>query len=489
MDQILHKPEIGTVDTAILLTSTGIFDPRGLKSSTKGALRRVGGLTLFERSLLTLQRAGISHILALVGEEEPELRQLVKQDERIHAVIRWLPIREFPPDNPQTWNTLAEGIQGSCLVLSCQMICTPSFVERLCEKGREGQAVLAMGGPHAGNQQGNPGVVIQPAHLSSGDSPRVFLHDSPDEDEKGLEPGRVPSHTTPAADLIVLPTRLLGISGSWKTPPVSPIRLALEQAAAEGTMQTLATTPLEYVDTRGPDGACMAERTLFQALQSTKGSLDGWVDRYFNRKVSGYLSRLFIRLRLTPNMITILSMVIGLMGASAFALGTHQTGILGALLFQLSVIIDCCDGEVARLTFSESPFGQELDILADNVVHIAIFAGIALGSFIQGPWAMSALPLLCGIVAILANGLSLWCIQRIRFLKSRPIRWRRLAEGPRKKLDHLLTKVANRDFSLIVLLCACLDLLHWFLLASAIGASLFALTLSWHLRRALLSSA
>ena len=93
---------------------------------------------------------------------------------------------------------------------------------------------------------------------------------------------------------------------------------------------------------------------------------------------------------------------------------------MGALLFQLSVIIDCCDGEVARLTFSESKFGQELDIWADNVVHMALFAGIACGAYLSGPWEQTLLPLLLGGSAVLANGVSLMLVNHARHLRSRP---------------------------------------------------------------------
>ena len=48
---------------------------------------------------------------------------------------------------------------------------------------------------------------------------------------------------------------------------------------------------------------------------------------------------------------------VGLLAAVGFGLGTYTAGIVAALLFQLAAIIDCCDGEVARLTFTESAFG------------------------------------------------------------------------------------------------------------------------------------
>ena len=107
-----------------------------------------------------------------------------------------------------------------------------------------------------------------------------------------------------------------------------------------------------------------------------------------------------MKLGFSPNTITLLSMVIGLMGAACLAMGSYRSGMLGALLFQLAVIVDCCDGEVARLTFAESRLGQELDLVSDNIVHMAVFAGIAWGTYEQSPvqagYLAVALGLDCG---------------------------------------------------------------------------------------------
>ena len=213
---------------------------------------------------------------------------------------------------------------------------------------------------------------------------------------------------------------------------------------------------------------------------------DGIVDRYVNRKCSGILTPFFIKLGISPNAITIISMLIGLGGAACFAVGSYKLGIIGALLFQLSVIVDCCDGEVARLTFTESPFGQELDIIADNVVHMAIFAGIAWGGYLQGPWQHSLLPLVLGTVAIVANGFSLLFVNRIRHLRVQPMVWQQIPSAQRTRLEFILGNVANRDFSVVVLLSAFFALLPWFLWIASVGSAFFALMMGWTIQQALL---
>ncbi len=443
MDRILNQPEVCTVDTAVLLTSSDVFDATGSPSPV-GALTRIGGLTLFQRTIFTLQRGGISHVLTLVGEEEQSLRALMDGDDRVQAAIRWLPVGEFPPSDPQTWDTLANDVQGSCLILSCHAVFSPSLIESLRDEGRSGEVVVATW--------------------------RNAGHD-----------------LVPSADMVVLPVRWFRKSGEGTASEFGLIRWAFEQAAAEGAVHVVSVASHEYQDVRGPGGLRQAERTLFRSLENVQGSLNGFIDRHVNRKLSRVFTPFFIQLGFSPNAVTMVSMVIGLMGAVCFALGSYQLGILGALLFQLAVILDCCDGEMARLLFAESPFGQTLDIVADNVVHMGIFAGIAWGASLENPWHDSRLPLILGTLAVISNGIALWCVSRIRSLKADPVKWQRLRDTHRIRFDFILDRVANRDFSVVVFVCACMGVLPWFLWLAAVGSTFFAVMLTWSVRQALLS--
>ncbi len=93
-----------SIEQAVLLTTAGLFDgcrPRGYDAV--GPLTRVGGLSVFLRAVLTLQRAGIREILVLAGPEEASLKDAIRKDRRVTVPIRWMPVREFPPEDPRTW--------------------------------------------------------------------------------------------------------------------------------------------------------------------------------------------------------------------------------------------------------------------------------------------------------------------------------------------------------------------------------------------------
>jgi phosphatidylglycerophosphate synthase len=266
-----------------------------------------------------------------------------------------------------------------------------------------------------------------------------------------------------------------------------PIRQWLERAAADGRVRVVSAAEEKwgnwYQPVRTLSDIQTAEKKLFNSL---KGEFEGFVDRYFNRKVSRWFTRLFLTMGLSPNSITILAGLIGLVAAAGFGMGTYSAGIVAALLFQLAAVIDCCDGEVARLTFTESPFGAWLDIVLDNIVHMAIFAGIAVGLYTTHiGQADDWVPLVLGVAAVFGNGLSFLLVEKAQKIKT-VSGWKTPAHAA--WADVMLKNVASRDFSAALLGFALFDQLYWFLLFAAAGSLLFAGAMVWVIRPSAVSS-
>jgi phosphatidylglycerophosphate synthase len=100
----------------------------------------------------------------------------------------------------------------------------------------------------------------------------------------------------------------------------------------------------------------------------------------------------------TPNVITVWSLVVGLAAAACFATGDRGGLVVGAVLLQVSLVIDCVDGEVARYTRRFSALGAWLDAVFDRVKELVVYAALAVGSLRHGDdvWvlAVAALALL-----------------------------------------------------------------------------------------------
>ena len=463
---IQKRADVQGLSTAILLPSISLFgEPAGLNADEVGPLTSVVGIGLFQRAVLTLQRAGIRQLMVLVGPEENQLRQALSKGPRVTVPVRWMPIREFPLDDPRTWESLAAEVRGFCLLSSVQAVFASRLIESLRQEVQEGQALVvarADSGRDRRPRRSNLRVKVRSGRLVSITS-------------------RQDDATLVVTDLVVLPASFMSVVGQIGVESGAvPIRRWLERAAVDGYVRVLSTETNRshwYQDVRDTADVQAAEKKLFNSL---KGESEGFVDRFFNRKISRWFTRIFLAIGLSPNVITILASLVGLVAAAGFGLGTYNAGIAAALLFQLAAIIDCCDGEVARLTFTESPFGAWLDIAMDNVVHMAIFAGIAVGSYMhlaggEGAWV----PLALGAAAVIGNGLSFWLVTRAQKIKSAN-EWKTPVQASWS--DFMLKNVASRDFSVIVLVFAAIGRLEWFLWIAAIGSVVFSIIMLWVIR-------
>jgi CDP-L-myo-inositol myo-inositolphosphotransferase len=110
-----------------------------------------------------------------------------------------------------------------------------------------------------------------------------------------------------------------------------------------------------------------------------KKDTDGPVSRILNRPISLRISKLLLKTGITPNQISIISTVIGLVGASFFFSGEYFYLILGGILIHIHSIVDGCDGEVARLKLRQTKYGGWLDAVLDRYVDAAIIFGLAYG--------------------------------------------------------------------------------------------------------------
>lgn len=80
---------------------------------------------------------------------------------------------------------------------------------------------------------------------------------------------------------------------------------------------------------------------------------------------------------ITPNQITFLSLVFGLLSAGFYVSGRSDALVWGALFLYGKVFLDNVDGNLARVRGSSSRFGRFLDSLADFLVTVLVYIGIS----------------------------------------------------------------------------------------------------------------
>jgi phosphatidylglycerophosphate synthase len=128
------------------------------------------------------------------------------------------------------------------------------------------------------------------------------------------------------------------------------------------------------------------------ALDSAVKANDGFFTTFFVSPYSKYLARFAARRGWSPNLVTILSLVIGVAAAASFAVGNRLSLIVGAVLLQLSFTVDCVDGQLARYTRTFSNLGAWLDSVFDRMKEYLVYGGLAVGArgFGEDVWLLAA---------------------------------------------------------------------------------------------------
>lgn len=214
--------------------------------------------------------------------------------------------------------------------------------------------------------------------------------------------------------------------------------------------------------------AIAAESRLVSALSAYTREDDGFMARHFDRRLSQFMSRRLGHTNITPNQVTLVGMAIGLIAALLLSLPGYWAHLCGALLFVFCIIVDGVDGEIARLKLQESAFGHYLDVVTDNIVHAAIFVGVAFGlyhdtgndSYILALWFLLG-GFILSMIAVYQ------CILRLSPDE--------LEKSPR--LIQLMVFLSNRDFAYLIAALALVGKLDWFLIGASAGSYLFAISL------------
>ncbi|MEW2544479.1 CDP-alcohol phosphatidyltransferase family protein [Streptomyces sp. NPDC047002] len=133
-----------------------------------------------------------------------------------------------------------------------------------------------------------------------------------------------------------------------------------------------------------------------------------WAGRLYMREISLRVDPYLVNTRISPNQLTYLMVVAGVLGGAALLLPGVTGAVLAVLLFQLYLLLDCVDGEVARWRGQTSVTGVYLDRIGHYLCEAALLAGFGLRAADvfqrQGPhpgWLWAFLGTLAALGAIL----------------------------------------------------------------------------------------
>lgn len=102
---------------------------------------------------------------------------------------------------------------------------------------------------------------------------------------------------------------------------------------------------------------------------------DGIVSRYLNRPLSRPAARALSRTRVTPNQVTVVTLLVAIAAGAATAAGWN---IAGGIAIQAASVADGVDGELARLRAMSTRFGEVLDAVTDRYADAIMLGGMTV---------------------------------------------------------------------------------------------------------------
>lgn len=109
--------------------------------------------------------------------------------------------------------------------------------------------------------------------------------------------------------------------------------------------------------------------------------IDIWVC-FVVRPIANLLTWLFLKIRLKANTATLISTVVGFLGAILLIAGSSdETLLLGLIVLNLWIVFDCIDGNIARTTRSSSLLGTYLDGISGYFYVSLLYISLGVAVF------------------------------------------------------------------------------------------------------------
>jgi len=120
------------------------------------------------------------------------------------------------------------------------------------------------------------------------------------------------------------------------------------------------------------------------------------IDLFFYRPIGYRIAQTLSHTGITPNQVTIFSIFVGAASGVFFYYNKLTLTVVGILMLVLANILDCVDGQLARMTGIKSEIGRILDGIAGDIwfLSVYVFLALRLANTYHTAWFVFFLPAL-----------------------------------------------------------------------------------------------
>lgn len=332
-----------------------------LNSDTPKPLQDVLGLPLLARTLFTLQRAGVTDVWVVLGYEHERVRREMQQWMRPGLHVHWVLNPEWRKPNGVSVLAAEGEVEGPFFLTMTDHIFPADGVEELARRGAgDGVSLLV---DHDVDQV-----------LDLDDATKVRVRDGHIEAiGKDLE-----EYDAIDTGVFLATPALFDAIREARSEGEASLSAGVQRLAAEGRARVVDIEGRMWQDVDTAEDLAVAKKKLLDGLRKDS---DGPIARYLNRPVSTRISSLLVHTPVTPNQISVSTLVMSVAAAAFAAMGGYLNFLAAGLLFHLASIVDGVDGEVAKLKFMTSRRGEWIDTVCDNLGYVVFLAGLIVGAY------------------------------------------------------------------------------------------------------------
>jgi len=342
------------------------------------------GLSLIERIILSAKSAGINDFVIVLGYKGDKIREKLGDGSRYGVSIEYVENKEWKKGNGLSVLSAKEKIDGDFILLMSDHVFDPDIIRDLKEKKLDdADGILVV------DRERREYIDMEDATKVKTEGELIVDIGKDLEDFNGIDCG-----------IFLFSKNIFdALEESLKRGDDS-LSGGVKILAQKGRMKFLDIGDRFWIDIDTGNSLKVAEKHLLNSLIKPT---DGPISRYINRRISTKISKFLVKTSISPNVISIISFTISMLSAFLFSFGQWIYVALGALLAQISSIVDGCDGEVARLKFRESEYGAWMDSVLDRYADSAIILGMTYGCFMSFGKTMVWLAGFLAVVGSLLN--------------------------------------------------------------------------------------
>lgn len=398
------------------------------------------GLPLLARTLFTLEEAGMTDAYVVVGCEAAAVRRTIERMGRFRIRLHWLTDDEWARRDGLSVLVAQSVFTEPFIVVRADQVFDSAIVQALRRKadGVAGGVDLAVATDL--HQVGSPEHAI-----------KVLVAEG-----RIVELGpSLPKYNAVLTGTFLASPALFDAVREVSGGARATLAHSFQRLATRGLVRATPVDGLMWQEVATPRSLPAAERKLLAAACK---SSDGPVAKYLNRPISTAISRRLVKLGARPGHLTLAHLIMGLIAGAVVTLGGYVPYLVGGVMFHVTSVLDGSDGEIAKLTFRCSRWGEWFDTVADNITYLAFFGGLTIGVVRSPVTGLHGTAGLSGLVLALAAFVSMYLYLAARRESGSFLNVRYGYESGRGRFSRMLRVgqyLMKRDvFAVVILLLA-----------------------------------